>query len=123
MNRFLSGTRVAFTWAAFNTVLASVLAGFTASGTEGSANPAGAEAFVIYASSAALTFLVALAIWAGRRRVRGISEPPHPASMVILAVGVAMAWTSLAFGAWAAYLATPVVLAALIYEFYPRIRP
>lgn len=123
MERWLTGPRVAFTWAAFNTVLASVLAGFTASGTEGSANSAGAEAFVIYASSVALAFLVALAVWAGRRRARGISEPPHPASMVILAVGVAMAWAGLAFGAWVAYLATPVVLSALIYEFYPRLRP
>ena len=42
---------------------------------------------------------------------------------MLLATGVAMAWTGLAVGAWAAYLAAAVLVAAIIYEFYPRMQP
>ena len=122
MERWLSGTSVVLIWGAFNTILASVLAGFTASGTVGGAGPAGALAFIIYAASATLVFLIALTVWAGRRRSRGLNEPPRPGSALLLAVGVAIAWTGLAVGPWAAYLAAPVLLAALVLEFYPRTR-
>jgi hypothetical protein len=118
----LSPTSVVLIWGAFNTILASILAGFTASGTVGGASPAGALAFIIYAASATLVFLIALAVWAGRRRSRGLNEPPRPGSALLLAAGVAIAWTGLAVGAWAEYLAAPAVLAALILEFYPRAR-
>ena len=122
MERWLSGTSVVLIWGAFNTILAAVLAGFTASGTVGGAGPAGALAFIIYAASATLVFLIALTVWAGRRRSRGLNEPPRPGSALLLAAGVAIAWTGLAVGPWAAYLAAPVLLAALVFEFYPRTR-
>jgi hypothetical protein len=122
MERWFSGTSVVLFWGVLNTVLAAVLAGFTASGTVGGPGPAGALAFIIYAASATLVFLIALAVWAGRRRSRRLSVPPRPGSAVLLAVGVAMAWTGLAVGAWAAFLAVPAVLAALVLEFSPRSR-
>jgi hypothetical protein len=122
VERWFSGTSVVLIWGAFNTILAAVLAGFTASGTVGGAGPAGALAFIIYAASATLVFLIALAVWAGRRRSRGLNEPPRPGSALLLAAGVAIAWAGLAVGAWAGYLAAPVVLAALVLEFYPRTR-
>ena len=122
MERWLSATSVVLIWGAFNTILASILAGFTASGTVGGPGPAGALAFIIYAASATLVFLIALTVWAGRRRSRGLNEPPRPGSALLLATGVAIAWAGLAVGAWAAYLAAAVVLAALLLEFYPRTR-
>jgi len=36
---------------------------------------------------------------------------------------VAIAWTGLAIGAWTLYLAAAAVLAAVVFESYPRIRP
>ena len=123
MDRWLTGSSVVLVWGGLNAILAAILAGFTASGTVGGAGPAGALAFAIYAASATLVFLIALAVWAGRRRLRGLNEPPRPAAALLLAVGVAVAWTGLALGAWAAYLAVPVVLAALVFEFYPRTGP
>lgn len=123
MERLFSATSVVLIWGVLNTILAAVLAGFTASGTVGGAGPAGALAFTIYAASATLVFLIALAVWAGRRRLRGLREPPRAASALLLATGVAMAWTGLAVGEWAVYLAAGVLLIALVYEFYPRVRP
>lgn len=123
MERHFSGTSVVLIWGAFNAVLAAVLAGFTASATVGGAGPAGALAFVIYAASTTLVFLVALAVWAGRRRRRGLREPPRPGATLLLSAGVAIAWAGLAIGAWTLYLAAAVVLAAVVFEFYPRLRP
>jgi hypothetical protein len=122
MERLFTGTSVVLIWGAFNTVLASILAGFTASGTVGGAGPAGALAFAIYACSTTLVFMVGIGVWAGRRRQRGLSAPPRPGAALLLALGVAMAWTGLALGAWVAYLAVAPVLAALVFEFYPRAR-
>jgi hypothetical protein len=120
MERWFTGTSVVLIWGGFNTVLAAVLAGFTASGTVGGAGPAGALAFVIYAASTTLVFLIGLGVWAGRRRQRGLNVPPRPGAALLLAAGVALAWTGLAVGAWAAYLAAGLLLAALVFEFYPR---
>ncbi len=123
MERLLrSATTVVLIWGAFNTLLAVMLAGFTASGFTGGAGPAGFLAFGIYAASATLVFLTALAVWAGRRRRHGLNESPRAASALLLATGVAMGWAALAVGAWAAYLACPVVIAAIVYEFWPRVR-
>lgn len=122
MERWLSGPGVVLIWGGLNAVLAAVLAGFTASGTVGGAGPAGALAFSVYGVSTTLVFLIALAVWAGRRRRRGLSEPPRPGAALLLAAGVAIAWTGLAVGAWAAYLALAAVLAAAVLEFYPRLR-
>ncbi len=123
MERWFSGTSVVLIWGAFNAILASVLAGFTASGTVGGAGPAGALGFAVYAASTTLVFLIALGVWAGRRRRGALNEPPRPGAALLLATGVAMAWAGLAVGEWAAYLAAAVVLAALVFEFYPRVRP
>lgn len=123
MERLFTGTSVVLIWGALNAVLAAVLAGFTASGTVGGAGPAGAVAFVIYGASTTLVFLIALGVWAGRRRRRDLSEPPRPGAALLLATGVAMAWIGLAIGEWVAYVAAAVLLIALIFEFYPRIRP
>ena len=123
MERRFSGTSVVLIWGAFNAVLAAVLAGFVASATVGGAGRAGALGFVIYAASTTLVFLVALAVWVGRRRRRGLREPPRPGAALLLAAGVAIAWTGLAIGAWTLYLAAAAVLAAVVFEFYPRIRP
>lgn len=123
MERWFSGTSVVLIWGAFNAILASLLAGFTASGTVGGAGQAGALAFGIYGASTTLIFLIALAVWAGRRRLRGLSVPPRPAAALLLATAVAMAWTGLALGPWVAYMAAAPALAALVAEFYPRARP
>lgn len=120
MERWLSGTSVVLIWGAFNTVLAAVLAGFTASGTVGGAGPAGALAFGIYGTGTTLIFVIALAVWSGRRRHAGPRVPPRPATALLLAAGVAMAWAGLAVGPWAAYLAAAPLLAALVFELYPR---
>ncbi len=118
-----SATRVVLIWGGFNAILAAVLAGFTASGTVGGAGPAGALPFVIYAASATLVFLIALGVWAGRHRRRGLNEPPRAAAALLLATGVAMAWAGLGVGEWAAYLGAAVLVAAIIYEFWPRMQP
>lgn len=124
MERWFSGTSVVLIWGAFNTVLASILAGFTASGTVGGAGPAGALAFGIYGSSTTLIFLIALVVWGGRRRrEEGLHVPPRPAAALLLAAGVAMAWAGLAVGPWLAYMAAAPLLAALVLEVYPRARP
>lgn len=123
MERWFSGTSVVLFWGGLNTILAAVLAGFTASGTVGGPGPAGALAFIIYAVSATGVFLIGLAVWAGKRRREGADQPPRPAAAVLLATGVAMAWAGLAVGAWAAILAAPVLLAAVVLEFYPHARP
>lgn len=123
MERCFSGTSVVLFWGGLNAILAAVLAGFTASGTAGGAGPAGALAFIIYAVSATVVFLIGLAVWAGKRRRQGPDQPPRPAAAVLLATGVAMAWTGLAVGEWAAYLAVPVVLASVVLEVYPHARP
>lgn len=124
MERMLgSATAVVLIWGAFNTLLAVMLAGFTAAGFDGGAGQASFLPFGIYAASATLIFLTALAVWLGRRRSCGLSESPRAASAVLLATGVAMAWAALAVGVWAVWLAAPVLIAAVIYEFYPRTQP
>lgn len=120
MERLFTGTSVVLIWGSFNTILASILAGFTASGTVGGAGPAGALEFSIYAVGATLVFLIGLLVWLGRRRRRGLSVPPRPGTALLLATAVAMAWTGLALGPWTAYLAAAPAVAALVMEFYPR---
>lgn len=122
MERWFSATSAVLLWGGFNTILASILAGFTASGTVGGAGPAGALAFSIYAASTTIVFFIAFAVWLARHRLRGLSEPPRPASAVLLAAAVAIAWTGLALGEWASIMAAAVGVAALAFEFYPRMR-
>jgi hypothetical protein len=123
MERWMSGTGVVIIWAGFNTVLASILAGFTASGVVGGAGTAGALAFSMYAVAAALVFLIALANWWRTHRVHGLRVPPRPATALLLALGIALIWVGLAYGPWVCMLAAAPLLAALVLELYPRERP
>lgn len=123
MERWLTGTTVVLLWGAFNAMLAAILAGFTASSFIGGAGPAGALAFSLYAISTTLVFLVALVVWAGKRRRAGLRVPPRPAAAVMLAVAVAMSWLGLAFGPWAPLLAIAPLVAAIVLELYPREHP
>jgi len=123
VERWLTGTTVVLVWGAFNAMLAAILAGFTASGFTGGAGPAGALAFVIYGASVTLVFLIALAVWAGKRRRAGLRVPPRPGAALLLAVAVAVAWLGLALGPWTAYLAVAPLVGAIVLELYPRERP
>lgn len=123
MERWLTATTVVLLWGAFNALLATILAGFTASGFIGGAGPAGALAFSVYAASATLVFLIALVVWAGKRRRAGLRVPPRPGAALLLAVAVAVGWLGLALGPWTAFLAVPPLLAAIVLELYPRERP
>ncbi len=120
---FSSAAGVVLLWGAFNTVLAVTLAGVTAAGIGHSAGQGGFLGFVIYAVSATLVFLVALAVWAGRRRRGALNIPPRPAAALLLAVSVGLAWLGVGIGGWMLYLAAAALLIACVYEFYPRIRP
>ena len=123
MERWLTGTTVVLVWGAFNTILVSILAGFTASGFVGGAGPAGALAFSLYAISTTLVFLIALVVWAGKRRRAGLRVPPRPGAALLLALAVAVSWLGLALGGWVAYLAVAPLIAAVAVEVYPRELP
>jgi hypothetical protein len=119
MDRWLTGTTVTFIWGGFNAILAAILAGFTASGFIGGAGPAGALAFILYGVSTTAVFLIALLVWAGKRRRAGLRVPPRPAAALLLAAAVAVSWLALALGPWVAALAVPLLAAAVAVELYP----
>lgn len=119
MDRWLTGTTVTFIWGGVNAILASILAGFTASGFIGGAGPAGALAFILYGASTTAVFLIALLVWAGKRRRTGLRVPPRPAAALLLAAAVAVGWLALALGPWVAALAVPLLVAAVAVELYP----
>jgi hypothetical protein len=123
MDRYLTGTTVVLVWGGFNTILVSILAGFTASGFVGGAGPAGALAFILYAIATSVVFLIALAVWAGKRRRAGLRVPPRPGAALLLALAVAVSWLGLALGGWVACLAIAPLTAAVILELYPRELP
>jgi hypothetical protein len=123
VERWLTGTTVIFVWAVFNTLLNSILAGFTASGFIGGAGTPGALAYGTYAVSTAVVFAVGLLVWLGRRRRQGLRVPLRPGAALLLAVAVALSWLGLAFGIWLAVVGATVAFAALVFEFYPRPRP
>ena len=120
MERWINGTTVVLIWGAFNAMLASILAGFTASGFIGGAGPAGALAFSLYGVSTTLVFLIALALWADKRRHRGLRIPPRPAAALLLAGAVTLGWLGLPLGVWVTFMAPAPLLAAAVLEFYPR---
>jgi hypothetical protein len=120
MERWMSGAGVVALWGAFNTVLAGLLAGFTAAGIDGSAGHGGVFAFIVYAAASALIFLIALVVLAGKRPFRGLTEHRRPAAAVFLALGVAFGWLGLAFGVWIALLAAAPLLVALMLEISAR---
>jgi drug/metabolite transporter (DMT)-like permease len=123
VQRWINGWTVVFIWAVFNTLLASILAGFTASGYIGGAGSAGSEGFIMYAVSATLVFLIGVVVWLGRRRQKGLRIPSRPGAALLLAVAVALAWLGLAFGVWIAIVGATAFLAAIILELYPREHP
>jgi hypothetical protein len=100
-------------------VLVAILVGFTAvrSGL-------GLD-IVLYAASAALVFAVAVAVWLTRRRdgqplARGLRLPSRPAAALLLAVGVALIWLGLPFGAWLPMAAAVPLVGALAMEIAAR---
>lgn len=123
MERLYSGGGVVILWATFIGVLALLLGGFTAAGLVGGADHAGALEFSIYAVSVTGMFAIGFAIKFARSRLRGLRGSPRPASALLAALAVAMAWLGLALGEWVSVMAAAVGLAALVFEFYPRTRP
>jgi len=117
---FFSGWSVVFVWAVFNAILASILAGFTASGFVGGAGTAGALTFAIYAVSTTAIFVFALIVFLGRRRRRGLSVPPRPSAVLLLAVAMAFAWLGLAVEPWLTFVSAAPAVGALVAELYPR---
>jgi hypothetical protein len=120
MERWLSAPAVVAVWGALNTLLAGLLAGFTAAGVDGSPGPGGALGFAIYAAASALVFVIALLVWLGRRRTGGLRIPARPGAAVLLAVGVALMWLGLPFGVWIQLLAALPLLAAVTLEISAR---
>src|SRR5205814_4768371 len=99
VERGLSAAAVVAIWGIFNMVLVAVLIGFTAVRSGPGLD------IVLYAASAALVFAVAAAVWLARHRdrqplARGLRLPSRPAAALLLAVGVALIWLGLPFGAW-----------------------
>jgi hypothetical protein len=123
VDRWVNGSTVVFIWAVFNTMLASILIGFTASGLIGGAGRAGVQGFVMYAVSSALVFLIGLVVWLGRRRREGLRVPFRPGAALLLAAAVALAWLGLAFGIWLTIVGAVTLFAVIILELYPRERP
>jgi hypothetical protein len=119
MDRWLTGTTVTFIWGGVNAILAAILAGFTASGFIGGAGPAGALAFILYGASTTAVFVIALLVWAGKRRRAGPRVPPRPAAALLLALAVAVSWLGLALGPWVTALAVPALVAVVVVELYP----
>ncbi len=117
MERRFSPAVVLVIWGIMNLVLAAVLAGFTV------AKSAGLLVIDIYCASAALVFGLAVLVWLVRRRrplARGLRVPAHPAAALLLAVGVALIWLGLPFGAWLPMTAVVPLAAALILELTAR---
>jgi hypothetical protein len=123
VDRFVNGSTVVFIWAVFNTMLTSILAGFTASGFVGGAGRVGPQGYIMYAVSSALVFLIGLVVWLGRHRRKGLREPLRPGAALLLAVAVALAWLGLAFGIWLTIIGAVTLFAAVILELYPREHP
>jgi hypothetical protein len=122
VDRFVNGSTVVFIWGVFNTLLAFILVGFTASGFVGGASRVGPQGFIMYLVSSALVFLIGVVVWLARRR-KGLRVPLRPGAALLLAVAVALAWLGLAFGIWLAIVGAVTLFAAILFEFYPREHP
>lgn len=120
MERRFSPAAVVVIWGIANLLLAAVLAGFTV------AKSVGLLVIDLYCASAALVFGVAVLVWLVRRRrplARGLRVPARPAAALLLAVGVALIWLGLPFGAWLPIIAVMPLTAALILELTARRAP
>ena len=108
-------------WGTFNALMVALLAGFILGGF-------GTSPFLLetYGSSAGLVFVIALAVWFGRRRFRpwltGFRQPAGTASIILFAAAAALAWLGLAFGIWITILAAFPLLLALLLEYSIRRR-
>lgn len=117
VERRFSATAVVVIWGIANLLLAAVLAGFTV------AKSTGMLVVGLYAAAVGLVFLIALLTWLVRRRRplgRGLSVPARPAAALLLAVGVALIWLGLPFGAWLPMVAVMPLTAALMLEISAR---
>lgn len=117
MERRFSPAMVLVIWGAMNLALAVVLVGFTL------AKSAGLLVIFLYFAAAALVFGAAAVAWLVRRRrplARGLRVPAHPATALLLAVGVALICLGLPFGAWLSMTAVVPLIAALILELTAR---
>jgi hypothetical protein len=123
VDRFINGSTVVFVWGVFNTLLAFILLGFTASGFVGGANRVGPQGYIMYLVSSALVFLIGVVVWLARHRRKGLRVPLRPGAALLLAVAVALAWLGLAFGIWLAIVGAVTLFAAILLEFYPREHP
>jgi len=119
VERRLSAAAVVAIWGIFNAALIAILIGFTAVRSGPGLD------IVLYAASAALVFAVAVAVWLTRRRdhqplARGLRLSSRPAAALLLAVGVALIWLGLPFGAWLPMVAVVPLVAALVMEIAAR---
>ena len=120
MERLFSAPAVVALWGVLNALMVGLLIGFVVSGFGGSM-----VVVEIYGSSAGLVFLVALVTWLARRRQRqalgrGLSVPPRPATMLMLAVAFALLWLGLPFGEWVPMIAALPLITAGFMELYAR---
>jgi hypothetical protein len=123
MERLFTGPVVVAIWGLMNAVAVALLAGFLAAGFLGDT-----VELYIYIGSALLVFLLALLAWiAWRRRrqvlARGLTVPPRPGTMLMLALAFTLLWLGLAFGMWVPILAAFPLGAAALMEFYARRGP
>jgi hypothetical protein len=119
VERRISAAAVVAIWGIFNAALIAILIGFTAVRSVPGLD------IVLYAASAALVFAVAVAVWLTRRRdhqplARGLRLSSRPAAALLLAVGVALIWLGLPFGAWLPMVAVVPLVAALVMEIAAR---
>lgn len=109
----LTGWGVVALWGVFNAILMFVLVGFVLGGIGDS--PFDLET---YGSSVGLVFVIAGAVWLGRRRrpwLTGWRQPAGTASVVLFAIAAFLLWLGLAFGIWISIIAAfPLVLAILL---------
>jgi hypothetical protein len=111
----LTGWGAVAIWGFFNAVMVALLAGFILGGF-------GSSPFVLetYGSSAGLVFVVALAVWLGRRYrpwQYGWRQPAGAASVILFVIAVMLAWLGLAFGIWITIIAAFPLLLAVLLEY------
>ena len=97
-------------WGLANGLLVALLAGMGGS----------AVVIAIYGCAVALIGVIAVAVVISRRRraSRPRTADPPAASALLVATAALLAALGLAFGWWTAFLAVPLLVAAVIYEGY-----
>jgi hypothetical protein len=123
MERWLNGAAVVFFWFGTNVLMAALLAGLTASGTDGGAGPAGALEFILYGISLGLILLTGILVGLSKRYRHGLREPARPAAALMLAVSIALLWLGVAWGFWISVTAFVPFLVAVMMEISAHRRP